>query len=230
MVALDADWCPNYSICMRSVCDLHPIPARSFAARGLVNLGGIPIFLGMNPRRLSSLVAASTLVVAACGGADERDPDRTSLAAREEQSVMYTDSTALPVKPVAAGGAAMGAEVFTRCAACHQSTGAGMPGAYPPLAGSEWLLNNPAVPIRIVLHGLQGAITVKGQSFNNAMTPFADQLSDAEIAAVLTYERSNWGNNAPAVTAEQVKAIRDSTATHTASWKPEELQAMIQAK
>jgi len=170
------------------------------------------------------------MVVAACGGADERDPDRTSLAARQGHDVMWTDTTALPVKPVAAGGQANGAEVFTRCAACHQATGQGMPGTYPPLAGSEWLLNNPEVPIRIVLHGLQGAITVKGATFNNAMTPFAEQLSDAEIAAVLTYERSSWGNSASAVTAEQVKAVRAATASQTTPWKPDDLKGLINAK
>lgn len=174
----------------------------------------------------AALVTSAALV--ACGGADSRDTDRTSLAASAPRSVMDFDSTALPVKVASAGGgAASGAEVFTRCAACHQATGLGVPGAYPPLAGSEWLTNNAEVPIRIVLHGLQGPITVKGASYNNAMTPFGDQLSDAEIAAVITYERSTWGNNASAITADQVKAIREATKAQTAPWKPDELKGMI---
>lgn len=178
---------------------------------------------------LATLVTSAT--IAACGGADSRDTDRTSLAADAPQSVMNFDSTALPAKPAAAaGGAANGAEVFTRCAVCHQASGLGMPGAYPPLAGSEWLVNNPEVPIRIVLHGLQGSITVKGTSFNNAMTPFADQLSDAEIAAVISYERSTWGNNAAPITAAQVASVRTATKAQTAPWKPADLQPMISGK
>jgi mono/diheme cytochrome c family protein len=180
---------------------------------------------------LTMLVASASLL--ACGGADSRDTDRTSLAASQPHDVMYFDTTALPPKQVAAagaGGAVSGAEVFTKCAVCHQSSGEGLPGAYPPLARSEWLLNNPEVPIRIVLHGLQGAITVEGKSFNNAMTPFADQLSDAEIAAVITYERSSWGNNAAAITADQVAAVRAATKSQTTPWKPEELQPMIHGK
>ena len=105
-----------------------------------------------------------------------------------------------------------------------------MPGAYPPLAGSEWLLNNPEVPIRIVLHGVQGPITVKGSSFNNAMTPFGDQLSDAEIAAVLSYERSSWGNNAAPVTSEQVATVRAATKAQTGPSKPDELKGLINGK
>ncbi len=127
----------------------------------------------------------------------------------------------------AAGAAPNGAEVFTRCAVCHQATGLGVPGAYPPLSGSEWLLNNPEVPIRIVLHGAMGPITVKEPTFNNAMTPFGDQLSDAQIAAVITYERSSFGNAASKVTAEQVAAVRAATKSQTTPWNPADLQPLI---
>jgi mono/diheme cytochrome c family protein len=192
----------------------------------------------MNRRRISTLAAlaaCTTLATfSACGGADSRDTDRMSVAANEPSSVMYFDSTkaVIPGAPAAAGGAGgatavNGAEVFTRCAACHQANGMGVPGAYPPLAGSEWLLGNPEVPIRIVLHGLQGPITVKSGSFNSAMTPFADQLSDAEIAAVISYERSSWGNSASKITAEQVAAVRAATKAQTAPWKPDELKPLV---
>ncbi|HXC25819.1 MAG TPA: cytochrome c [Gemmatimonadaceae bacterium] len=184
--------------------------------------------------RRSLLALIALVAVAACGGADNtNDPDRTSLAAREPHSVMWFDSTKAVIPGEGAGakgGTANGAEVFTRCAVCHQQTGLGMPGAYPPLAGSEWLLNNPEVPIRIVLHGLQGPITVKGSSFNNAMTPFGDQLSDAEIAAVISYERSSWGNSAPAITAAQVASVRTGTKAQTTAWNPKDLQGLIHGK
>lgn len=177
----------------------------------------------------AAAVAAATLITA-CGGADERDPDRTSLAARAPQSAMYMDTAAIPRDSSVATGPVSGAEVFTKCAACHQQNGLGMAGSWPPLAGSEWLLNNPEVPIRIVLHGLQGPIIVKGQSFNNAMMAWQDQLSDEEIAAVITYERSSWGNAASAITPEQVKAVREATAAQTTAWNPDDLKGLIHAK
>ncbi|MDQ6738043.1 MAG: cytochrome c [Gemmatimonadota bacterium] len=195
----------------------------------------------MNSRRSSLLAAAAAFAVSgsalvtmtACGGADSRDTDRASVSAttppNQVSNVMYFDSTqaVIPTAPGAAAGGANGAELFTRCAACHQASGLGVPGAYPPLSGSEWLVNNPEVPIRIVLHGLQGPITVKNTSFNNAMTPFGDQLSDAEIAAIISYERSSWGNSASKVTAEQVASARAATKTQTAPWKPDELKGLI---
>ena len=193
----------------------------------------------MNSRRIHILAAlAACTTLAACGGADSRDTDRTSVAANEPSSVMYFDSTKAVIPGAAAASAAAsaaggvaaapnGAELFTRCAACHQASGLGVPGAYPPLAGSEWLDNNPEVPIRIVLHGLQGDITVKGTKFNNAMTPFGDQLSDAEIAAIITYERSSFGNSASKITAEQVASVRAATKTQTTPWNPADLQPLI---
>lgn len=184
---------------------------------------------------LSAVVAVCT--VAGCGGADSRDTDRTSLVAEQPNNVMYSDSTVAVIPTAAgaggggaAGAAANGAEIFTRCAVCHQASGLGLPGAYPPLSGSEWLLNNPEVPIRIVLHGIQGPITVKGTQFNNAMTPFADQLSDAEIAAVISYERSSWGNSSSGITAAQVASVRAATKAQTAPWKPTDLQPLIHGK
>ena len=79
--------------------------------------------------------------------------------------------------------------------------------------------------IRLVLDGIQGPITVKGQSFNNAMPPWKDLLKDEDIAAALTYVRSNkgWGNSASAVTPDQVKAVRAKMAGRSIPWSPDEL-------
>ncbi|MEO7218645.1 MAG: cytochrome c [Gemmatimonadaceae bacterium] len=188
----------------------------------------------MNSGRISTLAALlACTTFAACGGADSRDTDRLSAAADQPNSVMYFDSTkaVIPGAAVAAAGgvaaAPNGAELFTRCAVCHQATGLGIAGAYPPLAGSEWLDNNPEVPIRIVLHGLQGPITVKNTNFNNAMTPFGDQLSDAEIAAIISYERSSFGNSASKITAEQVASVRAATKSQTTPWNPADLKGLI---
>lgn len=103
--------------------------------------------------------------------------------------------------------AADGAAAYATCAACHQANGAGIPGAFPPLAESEWVNGPVENLIRIQLRGLMGPITVKGTAYNSVMPPNA-AMSDDEIAAVLTYIRSNFGNTSSAVTADQVKALR----------------------
>ncbi len=91
------------------------------------------------------------------------------------------------------------------CAACHQSTGKGVAGAFPPLAGSPTVNNtNPNKMITIILQGYNGLPNY------GPMPAFGDQLTDAEIAAIMTHERSSWGNSAPAVKAEDVKKVRDS--------------------
>jgi mono/diheme cytochrome c family protein len=125
--------------------------------------------------------------------------------------------------PVAQDPKMLGKRVFANCVACHQPTGQGLAGAYPPLAGSEWAAGPEERIIRIVLDGLSGPITVKNTQFNNSMPAFGTQLRDEQIANVLTYVRSEWGNNAPAVSPERVKEIRATVAGRTGPWSPEEL-------
>lgn len=120
----------------------------------------------------------------------------------------------------------LGKRIFTaNCAVCHQPTGLGVPGQYPPLVGSDWLAGNPARIKRLVLHGGEGAITVKGTVYNNAMPPFGAKLSDKQIAAVLTFERGNpeWGNSAPPISPESVAATRAATKGRIDPWNPAEL-------
>lgn len=105
-----------------------------------------------------------------------------------------------------AGGSGLDGEqlYMTNCSACHQKAGTGLAGAFPPLAGSP-IVNNkdPKLMIQIILQGYDA------RSEYAVMAPFAAQLTDEEIAAIATHERSSWGNDAPAVTAEDVKKIRD---------------------
>jgi mono/diheme cytochrome c family protein len=125
-------------------------------------------------------------------------------------------------KPKVDGGA-----VYTRiCSACHQSNGQGISGAFPPLEGSDWLLKDPETPVRIVLHGLQGTIEVKGITYNNVMPEWGSKLSNEEIAAVLTHERKTWGNSGEEVTPEMVDKVRKDTANRSNPWTPEELQKL----
>lgn len=98
------------------------------------------------------------------------------------------------------------------CTSCHQANGAGIKGQYPPLAGSEWLLAKPEVPIHIVLDGLEGPLRVEGIEYDGKMPAHRDKLSVEEIAAVLSFARSAWGNNAPAVSVELVQEVASDTA------------------
>jgi len=117
-----------------------------------------------------------------------------------------------------------GAAVFSgRCAACHQATGLGLPGVFPPLAGSEYVNGDPARLARLVLRGLAGPVTVAGARFNGAMPAWADQLSDAEVAAVLTYVRSHFGNATGPIAADAVAEARTATASRSTPWTIAEL-------
>lgn len=124
--------------------------------------------------------------------------------------------------PAKAGTAVDGAAVFAaRCAACHQANGAGVPGAFPPLAGSEWLATDAKRLAALVLHGMTGTITVKGQAYNGAMPAFGAQIDDAEIAAVLTHVRRQWAPGTPPVDAATVAGARAATQARTAPFNGE---------
>jgi len=105
--------------------------------------------------------------------------------------------------------AAKGQALFTaNCAACHQTTGEGLPGAFPALKGNAAVNDADATThIHVVLHGLQGA-NVGGVVYSSPMPPFADTLGDADIANIINYERSAWGNHGAPVTTQQVAAER----------------------
>lgn len=162
------------------------------------------------PMRTGALAAASFLVLAACGGGGDATPASTDTAAGAAAT-----ANAAPADK----GAATYAQI---CQSCHQATGLGIDGSFPPLKGSPWLLGNPDVPISIVIAGLQGEIQVEGKTYNGAMQPWG-MLSDDDIANVLTYARSQWGNSAGPVTAAQVKAIRDKIGSRSA-WTADELK------
>jgi len=117
-----------------------------------------------------------------------------------------------PSAPAGGGQSALavlGEQVYgNKCAACHQLTGQGLPGVFPPLKGSAVVTAaDPTEHIRTVLHGLSGK-PIGGTTYGSAMPAFADQLNDEEIAAVLSYERTSWGNQAKPVKPEDVVARR----------------------
>lgn len=93
------------------------------------------------------------------------------------------------------------------CKNCHQQNGQGLPGVYPPLAQSDFLAANTQKVIDIVVHGLNGEITVNGKVYNLDM-PAQTQLTDEQVADVLNFVRNSWGNKGKMVTIAQVKAGR----------------------
>ena len=114
----------------------------------------------------------------------------------------------------------------TLCMNCHQSDGKGLPGFYPPLAGSDWIQGNPERLAKILQHGLTGPIKVNGQAFVQA-TPVPmppSGLTDEQIATVLTYVRSQFGNQASALEPATIKAVREAYPQREQLWTEAELQ------
>jgi nitrite reductase (NO-forming) len=154
--------------------------------------------------------AQGVLDVVAPGGAPPPQPNITE-APPVPKAVPAERAGAAPA--VAAGpykfDAAHGASLYaSHCAACHQATGMGLPGAFPPLKGDPSVLNpDPSKQIDVVLHGLRGE-SIGGVAYSTAMPPFGASLSDADIADIVNHERSSWGNQGKPTTADQVKAAR----------------------
>lgn len=122
-----------------------------------------------------------------------------------------------------------GKKIFSaNCAVCHQPSGVGAPGqGYPPLAGSEHVNGGTRRLGMIVLKGLQGPITVKGQTYGSAvMQPWEKTFSDAKIADVLTYIRQEWGNTGGPVNPEGIAALRKELANHPDSFTEHDLKAV----
>ncbi len=139
-------------------------------------------------------------------------------AALAQQPATSASSPQVHQAEVAAGaapGAARlkaGEDVFkVACIACHQESGLGLPGAFPPLAKSDYLLADPDRAVGVVVRGLQGEVTVNGQKFNSVM-PAMTQLSDQQIADVVTYVLNSWGNKGGSIAVERVAAERAQAA------------------
>lgn len=96
------------------------------------------------------------------------------------------------------------------CSACHQESGAGLPGVFPPLAKSDYLLADRKRAIAVVLNGLTGPVTVNGTDYNSVMPPMS-QLNDDEIANILTFALNSWGNSDGVVSRSEVAQVRATT-------------------
>jgi nitrite reductase (NO-forming) len=101
----------------------------------------------------------------------------------------------------------IGKQLYNKtCFACHQENGQGLPGAFPPLAKSDYFIKDVNKAIDAIIHGLQGEITVNGQKYNSIMPKQA--LTDSEVANIMTYVTHSWNNNKQVVTPEMVKKRR----------------------
>ena len=124
--------------------------------------------------------------------------------------------------------ASEGEQLYTMaCMACHQPEGKGLPGVYPPLVDSEWVIGDTERLIKVVLHGLSGPIVVGGEKYgtgNAVPMPGMAGLTDQQVSAVLSYVRKAFADKAGPITAAEVKAVRASTAGRRKPWTAEELR------
>lgn len=143
----------------------------------------------------------------------KQEEDKISTELKGEERELYIKGSALFAQ-----------EGF--CATCHQSNGRGLESSgFPPLAGTRWVLGNEERLIKLTLKGLYGPIKVLGKEYPGQvpMTSFGGLLNDEEVAAVLTYVRNSFGNNAAAVTPEKVKEVREKIQDKEGFYRPEDL-------
>ncbi|MFP4092968.1 MAG: c-type cytochrome [Cyclobacteriaceae bacterium] len=154
-------------------------------------------------KKLNFFLASFCLMslFACSGGGDTASTENTTTDQPDPEAVATSEEMSQKMEA--------GQTVYNSyCIACHQKDGSGVPGAFPPLKETDWVQGDKEKLISIVLNGLQGPITVNGEQYNNVMTPH-NFLSDDEVAAVLTFVRNSFGNNASEVMAEEVAALRD---------------------
>jgi nitrite reductase (NO-forming) len=149
---------------------------------------------------------------------------RAEIYSGKQVDEMYLGDKLASLEPVAAAAKATVSGTLTReqqaqagsvlfkgtCSTCHQPNGEGLATVFPPLAKSDFLAKSPQRVIEVVLNGLTGPVTVNGLNYNSVMPPMS-QLNDDEVANILTYVNSSWGNTGPAITAKQVAEVRAKT-------------------
>ncbi len=119
-------------------------------------------------------------------------------------------------------------EFATVCASCHQGTGEGVPGLYPPLKNSEWVINGEERVIAILLHGIAGQIQVLGKTYNGAMPAQGAVKNNKALAQLASYIRNEWGNKASLIYDDQIVELRKKLSTRTGPYTAAELEAIPQ--
>jgi nitrite reductase (NO-forming)/hydroxylamine reductase len=147
------------------------------------------------------IVTASFMPFAACS---QNNSEQAATATSSDTAVHQAEVAQGQMGDVMARGEAV---FLGTCAACHQPTGVGLPGAFPPLAGSDYLQGDRKQVMSAALFGLSGPITVNGVEYNGVM-PSAGYLPDQDLADALTYVLNSWGNSGAAVSVAEVTALR----------------------
>lgn len=160
--------------------------------------------------KLTLIGLAAVLALAACSKGEQSSTTTTTTTTESSPGTMSAASPGAAASPAANGVAANdGSKIYqTNCSSCHQANGQGVPGTFPPLAKNATVTGDAAKVVHIVKYGLNGKVVVGSTTYNGMMPAWGTQLSDADIAAAVTYIRSSWGNSASAVTAAQVKAVK----------------------
>ena len=156
----------------------------------------------MKLRKLSLLLTIPmvSLFIGACS----QEAADTPAATADDTAVHTAEVSAAGKDELVAKGEAI---YLANCAACHQPTGQGLAGAFPPLAGSDFLKGDRKAVMSAALFGLSGPITVNGVEYNGVM-PSLGHLPDEDLAAALSYVFNSWGNDGAAVSVEEVAALR----------------------
>ncbi len=142
------------------------------------------------------IVVSLVLLVAVAGCAK---------SSRGATAAAYASAAAMRNPASASDGATV---YLTDCSSCHQADGQGVSGAFPPLAGNAVVTGNPVAVIAIVKNGLEGRVTVNNLAYSGIMPSWKGQISDDQIAAVISYIRSAWNNHAGGVSVSQVQSIK----------------------
>lgn len=166
----------------------------------------------MKSNVLTLALLTASLAFTACGGAEKKTEEHS------EEATPKTEEAAEPKEeepkveeevPSETADYSAGEEVYnTVCTACHQADGKGLPGAFPPLAESDYLMADRERAIKQVINGSEGEIVVNGETYNSVMPPQGEALTDQQIADVLNYVYHSFGNNGDMTTPEEVAAAR----------------------
>ncbi len=178
--------------------------------------GHEPVTIGAFFLCAIALLAGGSYLGATSGGFA---PDHYTMAGYTPQAPEGTGGGGVEVDPIVAWRKA-GKQGFATCAGCHQGSGLGTPGVYPPLVGSEFVLEGTERMAQIILNGLSGPITVKGQAFAGEMPAQKALLNDEKIAQIMSYVRYEWGNGIEEiVTKEMVAEARKLHGNHSGPQK-----------
>jgi mono/diheme cytochrome c family protein len=154
----------------------------------------------MDKKMMLVAALAFVAVTAACTHGSQTSTTSSAASMAASSSAAATTAAAMPSN---------GASVYaTNCSSCHQASGQGVAGTFPPLAGNPVVTGSASAVIHIVKAGLSGSITVKGTTYNGQMPAWQSTLSTNDIAAVVSYVRGSWGNHASPVTPAQVAATK----------------------